>query len=447
MNARNIFGMLLLATTMLCAAGCTKPDDENNSGNGGTAETVTVTTYNPISISSNETICGVEVTSDDINYLLEIGVCWSTSKDPTIHDNYKSSKNVDVPFTCTITGLMPGTLYHVRAYALYDSKYYYGDEKTFTTLSNGGGGGIGNVPEGAVNGLFSVSANKQVYFSQGNLQYQASTNTWRFAENQYDWVGGTELHSGDLYGNVYENEIKCDNTRLSSVYSGWIDLFGWGTSGYNHGAVYYQPWSCVTTVSWNEVNACYYAYGEENGNLYDQSGRADWGCNRISNGGGQENLWRTLKYEEWMYLFNTRNTLSGMRYAKATVNGVEGVIILPDSWDSSYCVLNSINGDASYTSNIISASKWESQLENNGAVFLPITGERFYNDDSMEVVFGLDVYNMATNQTSNMGQYWSSDSRSAKKSYTVTFGDDFLACDDCSTKSCGNAVRLVQDYQ
>lgn len=38
--------------------------------------------------------------------------------------------------------------------------------------------------EGALSGLFSVSADKQVYFSKGDLQYQASTDTWRFAENQ-----------------------------------------------------------------------------------------------------------------------------------------------------------------------------------------------------------------------------------------------------------------------
>ena len=35
---------------------------------------------------------------------------------------------------------------------------------------------------------FSVSATKKVYFSQGNLQYQASTKTWWFAERQYDYI-------------------------------------------------------------------------------------------------------------------------------------------------------------------------------------------------------------------------------------------------------------------
>lgn len=38
-------------------------------------------------------------------------------------------------------------------------------------------------PEGTLSGLFSVSATKQVRFAKGNLQYRASTNTWRFAEH------------------------------------------------------------------------------------------------------------------------------------------------------------------------------------------------------------------------------------------------------------------------
>lgn len=33
-------------------------------------------------------------------------------------------------------------------------------------------------PDGTINGLFSISPTQQVYFSQGNLQYQASTKTY-----------------------------------------------------------------------------------------------------------------------------------------------------------------------------------------------------------------------------------------------------------------------------
>ena len=86
--------------------------------------------------------------------------------------------------------------------------------------------------EGALSGVFSVSDTKQVQFSQGNLQYQASTNTWRFAENQWDYVG-TQIP--DQYGHAGGTVIGSDNSNISQTYSGWIDLFGWGTSGWNNG--------------------------------------------------------------------------------------------------------------------------------------------------------------------------------------------------------------------
>ncbi|MBO4777527.1 MAG: T9SS type A sorting domain-containing protein, partial [Bacteroidales bacterium] len=46
---------------------------------------------------------------------------------------------------------------------------------------------------GAIKAAFSVAEDKQVYFSQGNLQYQASTGIWRFAENQWNFVGKSKV--------------------------------------------------------------------------------------------------------------------------------------------------------------------------------------------------------------------------------------------------------------
>ena len=82
-------------------------------------------------------------------------------------------------------------------------------------------------PVGAVDGLFSINENKQVYFSQGNLQYQATTKTWRFAERQFDRVV-----DGSDATTVYWNGVKCNNELASSTYDGWIDVFAWGTSGH-----------------------------------------------------------------------------------------------------------------------------------------------------------------------------------------------------------------------
>ena len=213
----------------------------------------------------------------------------------------------------------------------------------------------GQVPsEGVLPGAFSVSTTQQVHFSQGNLQYQASTNTWRFAENQYDYVGSA-------------------NSNISATYSGWIDLFGWGTSGWNSGAVCYQPWSNSTSYS------DYYPGGSSATSLTGAYAEADWGWhNAISNGGNSAHLWRTLSASEWSYLLQNR-TNANAKWGTGTINGIRGVILLPDSWVlPEGCIFNSGGVgqiDENWTNNTYSLSQWAA-MEAAGAVFLPAAGHR-----------------------------------------------------------------------
>ena len=279
------------------------------------------------------------------------------------HTDGTETLDTDITFVSKRT---TGTCNDVFSYGIIGGRFYCanGDTDTPITLT------VASYDEGALRGAFSVSASTTVHFSQGNLQYQASTNTWRFAENQWNFVGGLD------YNNVaYGNVSGSSNNNISSTYSGWIDLFGWGTSGYNHGATAYQPWSNSTT------NSDYHAYGSYEYNLYDQTGQADWGYNAISNGGNTEGQWRTLTNDEWGYVFNTRTTSSDIRYAKAKVNGVNGIILLPDGWAASTYTLNSTNtSNAKFTTNTITAEIWANVLEVNGAIFLPAAGCRTWGD-------------------------------------------------------------------
>lgn len=284
---------------------------------------------------------------------------------------------------------------------------------------------------GFVDGLFSVSDFQQVYFSKGNLQYRASTNTWRFAENQWNYVGGRNENNYQEYGNVYENSVKCSNNGISSTYSGWIDLFGWGTSGYNHGAICYQPWSTSTDA--NNYNAYnYYQY-----NLYDQTGQADWGYNAIINGGNQENLCRTLTLEEWDYVFNARITCSNIRWAFAQVNNVNGIILLPDTWTSSIYMLNNTNPDeeygCSFSDNIINVIDWENVLEVNGAVFLPAAGGR----NGTTLLYGVGDW----------GHYHSSSTGESRFNYRIDFTDGGFNAFGNGSRYDGLSVRLVRNAE
>ena len=262
-------------------------------------------------------------------------------------------------------------------------------------------------PTGAIDGKFTINANgNQVYFSQGNLQYigSAAMPYWKFAENQWDYLGTT---TGQNSANQNVNR----------------DLFGWGTSGYNHGANCYQPWST------SQSNSDYYAYGSSQYNLYDQTGQADWGYNPISNGGNQANQWRTLTQPEWAYVFNTRTTSSGIRYAKANVNNVNGVILLPDDWSSdTYSLSNTNSTGASFSSNTISASQWNS-LEQAGAVFLPAAGYR---------------YGTSVDSVGSDGTYWSASYSNSSYARGVYFYGSDLSTDYYDDRNYGFSVRLAR---
>lgn len=96
-------------------------------------------------------------------------------------------------------------------------------------------------------------------------------------------------------------------------------------------------------------------------NLTDQDGRADWGYNRISNGGNQENMWHTLSESEYKYLLFTRNVPSGIRFAKGQIRFedntyvVQGLLLFPDDWNASYYTIYNANDKKSeFSSNDIS---------------------------------------------------------------------------------------------
>ena len=233
------------------------------------------------------------------------------------------------------------------------------------------------VPEGA----FSVARDRYVYFSSGNLQYHAGMDKWRFAPNQYDYVGE-------------------GNSNISSSYNGWIDLYGWGTGA--------SPTS--------------------------QEGRhsfIDWGVNRI--GDYEERTWRTLTADEWEYILDERKNASLLQ-GLARIADINVLILLPDNWKCpSGVTFNSNNADGFYQ-NVYSISKWH-LLEDAGAICLPAAGYR--NGSWLEDVSCNGFY-----WSSSEGEWVSTDHAALTLRFGDNFYSAYVGEEE--RKYHGHSVRLVR---
>ena len=123
------FLTMVTAAMFLALASCKPIDDPKE-----LTKNVKVTTAGPTFITGHTASCGAEVTAEDAGLLIELGVCWSLSENPTVENNVMKSHKCSQPYTCLLTNLEPNTIYHVRGYAKYGTEYCYGEDKTFTTL-------------------------------------------------------------------------------------------------------------------------------------------------------------------------------------------------------------------------------------------------------------------------------------------------------------------------
>ena len=278
-----------------------------------------------------------------------------------------------------------------------------------------------SLAEGALSGVFSVGENKKVRFSKGNLQVEVITReqllvqsrthiSWQFAENQWDVVG-EEMNEQTINGDM----------EYDKPY--YLDLFSW-----------------------------YSAKDPLNTSSDKYSTFTDWGDNPIYNGGNKAGMWRTLSKDEWVYLLHERAN-AGERLGFGLINDVQGYILLPDEWTMPESITEpfkpstlwmewKINSDEVYAyvssshteENKYSVNEW-SQMQANGAVFLPFAGRIDRSADLSNLV----------------GWYWSSTKQGENEledeAYMVDAMPYSLNPHRALSTRVGCSVRLVQNVE
>lgn len=192
-----------------------------------------------------------------------------------------------------------------------------------------------------------------------------SLNDWGFESEQY-------------YFRTYEGKGKCDSNGYregTGTLPGHWGLFGWvgmSSTAFTGSPEIYGVSTSITASDY--------------GNIKTELIKSDWGRNI-----GDGNTWRTLSKDEWLYLFH-----DSKKFGFATVGGVPGIIILPDSFTDPKTNKGSkafVSQTTGWTANEFAAGgNWDA-MENAGAVFLPAAGYREGTDDT---------------KVGSVGFYWSS---------------------------------------
>jgi hypothetical protein len=201
---------------------------------------------------------------------------------------------------------------------------------------------------GTLKGEFSVSATQKVKFSQGNLQYDGATKSYKFAETQWTTVSSIKQ---------FDKPKEADG--------GVIDRLAWGNPD--------TPYTTAETFT-------------------------DWGQKPIINGGNEPGIWRTLTADEWEYLILNRPNPT-QHFTFGSINDVKGFILLPDDWQqpkdvaTKFMPADSLDKNVhgyhtrrtdptDYTElNTYTAEQWK-VLEDAGALFLPFTVRSDFRDKS-----------------------------------------------------------------
>ena len=236
----------------------------------------------------------------------------------------------------------------------------------------------------ALSGTFSVGKYEVAQFATGNLQYKPSTATWRFAKQQYQYVGKDNIYVG------------------KEDYKGWIDLFGWSADDK-------------------------FGVNSSNDNANYQGEFVDWGKLFPEEG------WSTLSKNQWYYLLNQRTNAASLKQI-AMVGETLGIMLFPDEWtlpagcaptqQTHHDEEDGEDHSCDFVSYNYTLAHW-TELEKAGAIFLPAAGRRtggWGNETISPHMIGkaeLDADRHYKHYADYYAYYWTSTKTDGKVNYLI----------------------------
>lgn len=191
----------------------------------------TLTTTAISNITDNSATSGGNITIDGGNAVTARGVVWNTSPSPTVALTTKTVDNSGIgTFSSTLSGLIPGTTYYVRAYATNTAGTAYGNEVQFSTIPLLLGGinpSVGEITDGDGNVYESVVIGTQEWLTENlkTTKYCNGESIPKVSLSQSAtlttaaWTYYDENPNNESYGKLYNWYVASSNKNACPC--GW----------------------------------------------------------------------------------------------------------------------------------------------------------------------------------------------------------------------------------
>ncbi|WP_333696710.1 hypothetical protein [Flavobacterium sp.] len=249
------------------------------------------------SITQNTALCGGNVTGTGGSPITQRGVCWSnTTTTPTIANPRTNDGSGTGTFTSNISGLLPNTTYHVRAYATNSVGTAYGINRTFTTTGS-------TIPvvssTTAVSGITFNSANSGGTISSNGGSEVISRGVCWSNTNSNPTIANSTTNNGTGVGTFSSSMTNMLPNSLYYVRAYATNSVGTGYGNVRTFTTLPSPVSVGQSFQGGIVGYIYqpgdigYVAGQIRGIIVattTQSTGAQWGCSGVSINGTSSNL-------------------------------------------------------------------------------------------------------------------------------------------------------------
>jgi uncharacterized protein (TIGR02145 family) len=186
-----------------------------------------LTTDSITDITIGTAVCRGNILQQGGSQLIAQGVCWDTSPEPTISDGHTIEAGQFGIFESNVTGLIPNTLYYIRAYATNNEGTSYGNEMRFNSAIFSFGEGVMDIDNNFYSTVIigyqewmAENLNVTRYRNGDSIPNVTDNTEWsNLKSGAFCWYNNDEIANSDIYGALYNWYTVIDTRGLCP--SGW----------------------------------------------------------------------------------------------------------------------------------------------------------------------------------------------------------------------------------